>query len=292
MSVSTWEFGFKAAYAYSSREETVAAVTAALFERTAQLCMSQGRVDIALTGGTDGIAVLSAAHSVMSGVRKSDADPLSHIIKAIDFSKVHFWWGDERFVPADDPDRNALQARTAWLDSLTAHHGLPEGNIHEMPADTRPKGLIEQCRNDPDANLKAMRAAASHYQDELGSQLGDKGHLDIALFGVGPDGHFASLFPDRPQIYNTDSGTLVLPVTDSPKMPPLRLTLTAQFIQTASCVWVVATGQRKAEAVGRALREANNGDVPSSFAQGAERTIWFLDRKSAVHLQKTVEARL
>ena len=275
MSVSTWEFGSKAAYAYSSREETVAAVTAALFERTAQLCMSQGRVDIALTGGTDGIAVLSAAHSVMSGVRKSDADPLSHIIKAIDFSKVHFWWGDERFVPADDPDRNALQARTAWLDSLTAH-----------------QGLIEQCRNDPDANLKAMRAAASHYQDELGSQLGDKGHLDIALFGVGPDGHFASLFPDRPQIYNTDSGTLVLPVTDSPKMPPLRLTLTAQFIQTASCVWVVATGQRKAEAVGRALREANNGDVPSSFAQGAERTIWFLDRKSAVHLQKTAEARL
>ena len=228
----------------------------------------------------------------MSGVRKSDADPLSHIIKAIDFSKVHFWWGDERFIPADDPDRNALQARTAWLDSLTTHHGLPEGNIHEMPADTRPKGLIEQCRNDPDANLKAMRAAASHYQDELGSQLGDKGHLDIALFGVGPDGHFASLFPDRPQIYNTDSGTLVLPVTDSPKMPPLRLTLTAQFIQTASCVWVVATGQHKAEAVGRALREANNGDVPSSFAQGAERTIWFLDRRSAVHLQKTAEARL
>ena len=75
MSVSTWEFGSKAAYAYSSREETVAAVTAALFERTAQLCMSQGRVDIALTGGGDGIAVLSAAHSVMSGVWKSDADP-------------------------------------------------------------------------------------------------------------------------------------------------------------------------------------------------------------------------
>lgn len=282
MTVHTHEFGSKTALIYPSRDDALASVTAAMLKRTAQLLDKQNRVDIALTGGTDGIALLKLARTVVDG--KDSGDSLSCLVASLDFSRIHFWWGDERFVPQNDQNRNALQARKALLDNLTNHHGLPEANIHEMPAEPRDPEKIQADRNDTDANLAVLKTAASTYQDELLNQLGDKGHLDIALFGMGPDGHFASLFPGYPQIFVQDNNTLVLPVVDSPKLPPLRLTLTAPFIQSTPYVWVVTTGTSKATAAARALREPNNGDFPSSFAQGTEETLWFLDKDSACEL--------
>ena len=81
------------------------------------------RVDVALSGG-------SAAQPL--GLVLDD--PLA---EAIDWSRVHFWWSDERFVPAYDTDRNALEARRLLLDKLVADGKLPESNIHEMAADVR-----------------------------------------------------------------------------------------------------------------------------------------------------------
>ena len=82
------------------------------------------RLDIALTGGSDTIAALKD----MAG---------NTLVQAIDWRRIHIWWADERFVAADDNDRNGLQARRALLDALVSQGRLPETNIHEMRADER-----------------------------------------------------------------------------------------------------------------------------------------------------------
>ncbi|KAB7790530.1 6-phosphogluconolactonase [Bifidobacterium leontopitheci] len=223
------------------------------------------RVDIALTGGTDGNRVLRAIGN----------DPLSD---DIDCSRVHIWWGDERFVPADSDDRNAKQAREALLDELVGKGLLPEANIHEMPADTRSAAQVAAAT--PEENDAVLAEAAARYQQELHDQLGEEPTLDIAMFGVGPDAHFASLFPGLPQVLIDDPHVLTAGVRDSPKPPPLRVTLTVPMIARSRHTWVFTSGQRKADAVTAAFAKPRNPQAPSSFADGEE-LIWFLDEAAS-----------
>ncbi|MFD0704659.1 6-phosphogluconolactonase [Alloscardovia venturai] len=254
---------------YDTEELLIQTVGARLLLRISDLLTAQERVDVALTGGGDGIEVLTDANN-------------SPLARAVDFSRVHFWWGDERFVPAHDKDRNALQAREAWLDNLVDSGKLPEENIHEMPAEKR---SAEEVAHATDAeNEDILEIASREYQAELERELGKNGHLDLALFGVGPDGHFASLFPGHKQIYVTDPELKVLGVAHSPKLPPLRVTLSVPFIRQTDFVWVFASGERKSEAIGRAMYEMNNHHVPSSFAMGAEETLWMVDKAAASNL--------
>ncbi len=157
------------------------------------------RMHICLTGGTMGGAVL----------RTAARDPR---LAEIDWSLVHFWFGDERFVPSDSDDRNEKQAREALLDGLD----IPAANIHAVASSD--EGLD-------------LDAAAIAYADELAqfapsdrSETGPWPSFDICFLGVGPDAHIASLFPDRPEISVTDRATV--PVRDSPKPPSDRVSLT------------------------------------------------------------------
>ena len=216
----------------------------------------RSRVDIALTGGTDGLA--------------DDRDA----------SRVHIWWGDERFVPEDSDDRNAKQARR-FLNILVERGLMPEENIHEMPADTRDAAQIAAATDEENDAVLADAAAA--YQKELIEQLGEEPTLDIALFGVGPDAHFASLFPGRPEVLIDDPHVLVAGVRDSPKPPPLRVTLTVPMIARSRHTWVFASGERKADAVAAAFAQPRNPQAPSSFADGEE-LIWYIDQAAASKL--------
>ncbi|OFQ99419.1 6-phosphogluconolactonase [Alloscardovia sp. HMSC034E08] len=254
---------------YNSEDILINTVAARLLLRISDLLTAQDRVDVALTGGTDGIAVLAAAGK-------------SPLTAAIDFSRVHFWWGDERFVPSDDGDRNALQAREAWLNTLIDAGELPESNIHEMPAEKRSAEQVEVASNED--NDAVLAAAAREYQAELERELGEEGALDIALFGVGPDGHFASLFPGREEVRIEDETVKAIGVANSPKMPPLRVSLTVPYIHKTDFVWVFASCERKSEAIARALYEPDNYHVPSSFARGTEETLWMLDKAAAANL--------
>lgn len=218
------------------------------------------RADIAVTGGGDGIHVLE----LMS------TSPLLH---SIDWQRVHIWWGDERFVPADSGDRNALQAREVLLDGLVSEGLLPGENIHEMRADTRSEQEREAASDAE--NQDATEASAVAYEAELRHQLGENPHLDIALFGMGPDGHFASLFPGHDEV-RIDDGRLACGVINSPKPPPLRVSLTVPMIQASRHVWVIASGEAKHDAMSRALRVSNDPDVPISNAAGCESTVWML----------------
>ena len=164
------------------------------------------RVDVALSGG-------SAAQPLGSVL----SDPLAD---AIDWSRVHFWWSDERFVPAYDTDRNALEARRLLVDQLVADGKLPESNIHEMAADTRSADDIADVMDQADSDDASVRAAAdaandallddvaSDYERELVNELGPEPVIDLMILGMGPDGHYASLFPGHDEVKVTDRLTV------------------------------------------------------------------------------------
>jgi 6-phosphogluconolactonase len=217
------------------------------------------RVDVALSGG-------SAAQPLGSVL----SDPLAD---AIDWSRVHFWWSDERFVPAYDTDRNALEARRLLLDQLVADGKLPESNIHEMAADTR---------SADDANDALLDDVASDYERELVNELGPEPVIDLMILGMGPDGHYASLFPGHDEVKVTDR--LTVGVNHSPKMPPLRVSLTAPLIARSRHTWFFAAGAGKAESLAHVFEQPNNPDYPSSYANGVDEFIWFSTEETVTEL--------
>jgi 6-phosphogluconolactonase len=192
--------------------------------------------------------------------------------RAVDWSQVDLWWGDERFLPEGDPERNETQARAALLDLLS----IPAARVHAMPA----------CQgggwgDDPDA-------AARAYAEELAAATGDAAvapSFDVVLLGVGPDGHVASLFPGHPALEVTSGVTVA--VRESPKPPPVRVSLTVEAINAAHEVWLLAAGTEKADAVGTAFRQSLAGardGLPASRVRGRTATLWLLDRAAAAHL--------
>ena len=238
------------------------------------------RVDVALSGG-------SAAQPLGLVLN----DPLAD---AIDWSRVHFWWSDERFVPAYDTDRNALEARRLLLDQLVADGKLPESNIHEMAADTRSADDIADVMDQADSDDASVRAAAdaandallddvaSDYERELVNELGPEPVIDLMILGMGPDGHYASLFPGHDEVKVTDR--LTVGVNHSPKMPPLRVSLTAPLIARSHHTWFFAAGAGKAESLAHVFEQPNNPDYPSSYANGVDEFIWFSTEETVTEL--------
>lgn len=235
-------------------EPTPAALATSVAERfltRVRARTKNGRIaHIALTGGSMGAAVLSATAQ----------NPRS---AGIDWTLVHFWWGDERFVARDDADRNARQSRQALLN----HIPVPAENIHEVAAS--------------DSGLTLDEAAAA-YAEELarfGTDENPWPSFAVCFLGVGPDGHIASLFPDRDEVTVTDVATLA--VRNSPKPPPERVTLTRPVLNSSKRVWLVLTGADKASALGLALAGASYTSVPAAGAKGRKRTIFFVDEAAA-----------
>jgi 6-phosphogluconolactonase len=228
-----------------------------LLDRVKKQVENGKTVHICLTGGSMGGAVLRAAAQ-------------DRRISRIDWSGVHFWWGDERWVPRDSDERNERQAREALLDALD----IPAANIHAMAASD---------------DALDLDAAAVAYADELAqfapadrSETGPWPTFDICFLGVGPDGHIASLFPDRPEIQITDRATV--PVRDSPKPPPERVSLTRPVINSSKRVWMVLAGTDKASALGLALAGASYVSVPAAGAKGRRRTVLFVDEAAAAQV--------
>lgn len=244
-------------FVYENQQTMWQALALRLLTALQEITSKQPRADIALTGGTDGNGMMRALVGLLHTQRE--------VIEQVDWSAVHLWWGDERYVDAQDPDRNALQVRQELLDELVAEGLLAEDHIHPMPADL---GNGEE----------GLDAQALAYEQELRAELGDKAGLDLAMFGVGPDGHCASLFPDAPEL---QADGWVSGVRNSPKLPPLRLTLTVPFIRQSRQVWFCTSTAGKAQAVQRALSGEARSDTPSSLIDGMQRTVWFVDTEAA-----------
>lgn len=99
------------------------------------------------------------------------------------------------------------------------------------------------------------------------------------MLGMGPDAHVASLFPDRLELTVDDRSTV--PVTNSPKPPPLRLSLTVPALRAAERVWLVVAGADKAQAVAAARGAHNDPGLPASWMRGTRETVWWLDDAAA-----------
>jgi 6-phosphogluconolactonase len=212
---------------------------------------------VVLTGGTVGIRTLAAVAA-------------SPVRDAVDWSGVHLWWGDERFLATGDPDRNETQARDALITALG--DAIPAEQVHAVPALS--------------TEVPTTQDAAAAYDRELAAWAPEGALVpafDVLMLGMGPDGHVASLFPGHPEV--EASGTAAIGVQDSPKPPPLRVSLTFDAIRSAREVWVVAAGAEKAGAVASALSSAPVSTTPAAGALGTERTLWLVDVAATQDLQ-------
>lgn len=204
---------------------------------------------IALTGGS----IAEAVHRELGRM-----GPASEV----DWQRVVVWWGDERFVAPDSPDRNAGQARSDGLGAL----GLDPAKVHEMPST---------------ADAASVEEAAASYAAELREH--GVGAFEVLMLGLGPDGHVASLFPGSALL--DDDEHVAVGVSGSPKPPPERVSLTLGALNRSRSVWFLVSGEEKAGAVASALAEGTDlHEIPAVGVTGQVETIWFLDRASASQL--------
>ena len=238
-----------------SGAETLTAVAAArLITTVVDAQSSRGVASVVLTGGGTGIGVLEQVR-------------LSPARDAVDWANVNVFWGDERFLPAGDPERNETQAREALLD----HVDVDPQRVHPMaPSDGR-------FGDDADE-------AAAHYAQVLATVAGPAAEtpvpdFDVLMLGVGGEGHTASLFPETPYVHETSR--TVVGVHDCPKPPPTRISLTLPALRSAREAWMMTTGEAKAEAVTSALAGRSPAEIPAAGVRGRDRTLWLLDREAA-----------
>lgn len=222
-------------------EDLAFSVASRLITAIADAQSTGGIAQVVLTGGRVAAVIYRAVAGSPARVE-------------VDWQRVEFWWGDERFLPPGDPERNETQARDALLSALD----VDPARVHPMPADTG----------------QGPEAAAAAYAEELAAAGSPT--FDVLMLGVGPDGHVASLFPGYPQLAVTDAAAVA--VHDSPKPPPTRVSLTLPVLDRTREVWFVVSGEDKAEAVAKALAD---GDVPAARPKGQNRTLWLLDEAAA-----------
>lgn len=226
----------------------LATSVAGAFLRLVTVHQASGEIpQVCLTGGT----IAEKIHSEIARLARDSE---------VDWSRVEFFWGDERFEPVGSGERNATHAREAFLDAV----GVAPAQVHEVPSRDDVATVAEAA----DSYAEVVRSAGS-------------GRFHLVMLGVGPDGHIASLFPGHPQLDARDN--VAVPVTDSPKPPPERVSLTFEALNRADEVWFVVSGIDKAEPVGRALAATppDVHEIPAAGVRGALQTIWFLDRESA-----------
>ena len=231
-------------------------MAARLVTRLVDVCAARGHASLVLTGGGIGTRVLTELAAAPAR-------------EAVDWRHVDIWWGDERFLPTGDPERNETGARKALLDHVDAS---PD-RVHPMPGPDGPDG--------PDPEAAAARYAGwllAASQPEDHSQVPS---FDVLMLGIGPEGHVASLFPGMPALYEERT---VVAVHGSPKPPPTRLTLTLPAITAAREVWILASGEEKAGAIRLALSGAGPVQVPAAGARGRQQTLFLLDRAAAAHV--------
>ncbi|OBG33090.1 6-phosphogluconolactonase [Mycobacterium alsense] len=240
---------------FPDAEAVTEAAGARLIDTIGSAVAARGRALIVLTGGGNGIGLLRY---------------LATRREQIEWSKVHLFWGDERYVPEDDDERNDKQAREALLD----HVDIPSSQVHPMPAS--------------DGEFGADLAAAALAYEQLLAANAEPGRpvpsFDVHLLGMGPEGHINSLFPDTPAVLETTR--TVVAVDDSPKPPPQRITLTIPAIRHSREVWLMVSGAGKADAAAAAIGGAAPASVPAAGAVGLETTLWLLDEEAASKLPR------
>jgi 6-phosphogluconolactonase len=235
---------------FGSPQELFHAAAEKFCSRWSSAIKDHGKFTVALSGG-----------STPRGLHQELA---THFASRLDWSKVFFFWGDERHVPPDSPENNYRMAEETLLSKLP----IPPGNIFRVPSEL------------PDA-----RQAAAKYEQTVREDF----HLepdafprfDFILLGMGPDGHTASLFPGTAALQEKDHLVVANWVE---KLNTFRITFTYPVLDDAACVMFLVSGDEKAEMVRRALNDpAANLPCQKVRPEDGE-LLWFLDKGAALKL--------
>ena len=177
------------------------------------------------------------------------------------WDQIHIFYGDERAVPPDHKDSNHKLA----VDTFLSRARIPEANVHRM-------------RGEED-----VEKGAADYERELLQVTDGTGALDVVHVGMGPDGHICSLFPGHPLLQ--EEKRLVCAITDSPKPPPSRITLTLQALSRARALWFLVSGAGKADAAKEAILDPTSTLPAAQAARRGATVRWLLDTEAAKHLK-------
>lgn len=213
---------------FPTADALAAAAAAAWLDAVAATTAAGRDFTLALSGGRV-MRTLFAAAVTLAAARRTD------------FTRVHFFWADERCVPPDDVESNFRLAHEALLQPA----GISNENIHRVRGELVPE--------------HAAQAATAEMRRVCGVAGGAMPVLDLVLLGMGEDGHVASLFPGNAETA-ADLASVFLPVCDSPKPPPARVTLGHGPLAAARAVWVLVSGPGKQAALQHSL--AANGTTP------------------------------
>ncbi len=189
-------------HCYEDADAVAGEALARILNASQRAISERGRFNIVLAGG-------STPERVYSLLKHSETD----------WSRWFIWFGDERCLPADHPDRNSVMAHRAWL----SHVPIPSEQIFPIPAELGPQ------------------QAADVYEPLIKSGQ----PFDTVLLGIGEDGHTASLFPG----HSLPDDCLVVPVFDAPKPPPERVSLSIAALCDTRVLCVLVTGDTKRYAV-------------------------------------------
>ena len=234
-------------YRYRSLDELTVSMAGRLAKRLSELQQQKERVHLALTGGTTAMALYESL------ARLAQATPL-------DPSRLELWWTSERYVPTTDQMRNATRALTVLARTLP----FVPSQVHPMPSST---GTMDSDE------------AAYAYSKELADVT-----FDICLLGLGVDGHVASIYPNHPSLQvQSETNLSVVGVTNAPIEPSERITLTLKTFNKSNEIWLLASGEEKADVVARAVVH-HDPLLPAGLVHGASATYWFLDRGAASKL--------
>ncbi|HVB33896.1 MAG TPA: 6-phosphogluconolactonase [Patescibacteria group bacterium] len=228
------------------REELSRAAAQELARIAGLAVASRGRFDLALAGGH----TPQVLYEILAAEYR----------ERIDWKRTHLFWGDERYVAAEDPLSNYRMVRESLIEPL-GPLALPPENVHPLPTTFA----------DPDV-------AAQDYEKFLLAHFGAVGpRFDLVLLGIGPEGHTASLFPNSPAL--EEKVRWVVPVRVNAQ-PPLRLTLTLRAINAAENVFFLVSGADKREIVARLLAQGPEGfsEYPASLVRPEGRVMLFLDQ--------------
>lgn len=218
-------------------------------ERLERADRERGRSRLALSGGTTPAPVYAL---LGERIRHAGWGP-----------RVEFFWGDERFVPADSPISNYHLAQATLLDP----GGIDPRRVHRITTE----------------RFADVDAAAAAYATVLDRELPDTSDgFDVSIQGIGADGHTASLFPGGAALVVTDRWSVGVPEAPQPPHVP-RVTLTLPMLRRSRAVALLAAGPDKASIVRQALAPACDGVplLPAAQVRGTDETLWFLDAAAA-----------
>lgn len=235
---------------FPTADELARATATLLSVRAARAIVERGQANLALSGGSTPRPIYEALAS----------DPLKDVTP---WQSCHFFWGDERCAPFENPASNFGQAKGLLLD----HVPVRPAHLHPIPVD----------RYEPEE-------AAARYAAELRTCFNWRQPImDFVLLGLGTDGHTASLFPHTPELKEDREWVLAVepPAGIEPALP--RVTLTLPVINSAHTVVIVASGAAKAEVVRQALNSQGgcNGSLPAALVRPWGELFWFLDQEAA-----------